>query len=378
MPITKTDKKKNGLQGYRVRVNYTDAEGRYKTIERAAYGKSEAQALEQQLLSGIRSGETTVRMKMRALCDEYIAAKKHEIRETSLDKLQNRIDQAVIPLLGDTRLDALNARTLQKWKDSINERSLTVTTKRGYYTTLNGVLNYAVSHGYLSKNPLPQIGNFKEVYFEKPQDVLHYYTAEEYVRFAQVALRNAESKNTMQEWGYYVFFSLAFYTGARKGEINALTWADIDGPILHIRRSIAQKLKGADRETPPKNKSSYRDLQMPQALLHILSEHKCRQQADTAFSESWRICGGAECLRDTSIDHRNRQFADEAGLPHIRIHDFRHTHATLLVNNSISIQEIARRLGHSNVEQTWNTYAHLYPKEEERAVSILDHIPQMP
>ena len=54
----------------------------------------------------------------------------------------------------------------------------------------------------------------------------------------------------------------------RKGEINALKWSDIDGDIIHVRRSIAQKVKGPDIETPPKNKSSYRDLQMPK---HVAS-----------------------------------------------------------------------------------------------------------
>ncbi len=80
------------------------------------------------------------------------------------------------------------------------------------------------------------------------------------------------------------------------------------------------------------------------------------------------------CLRDTTIEQRNAKFASEAGLPHIRIHDFRHTHASLLANEGINIQEISRRLGHAKVEQTWNTYSHLYPREEERAVAILDLI----
>lgn len=68
------------------------------------------------------------------------------------------------------------------------------------------------------------------------------------------------------------------------------------------------------------------------------------------------------------------EFADKAGLPHIRLHDFRHSHASLLASEGINIQEIARRLGHSNVEMTWNTYSHLYPQEEERAVGILNKI----
>lgn len=63
-----------------------------------------------------------------------------------------------------------------------------------------------------------------------------------------------------------------------------------------------------------------------------------------------------------------------AGLKKIRIHDFRHSHASFLANNGINIQEIARKLGHSKVDITWNTYSHLYPKEEERAITVLNSI----
>ena len=65
---------------------------------------------------------------------------------------------------------------------------------------------------------------------------------------------------------------------------------------------------------------------------------------------------------------------DTEAFAYTRIHDFLHTHVSVLINEGISIQEIARRLGHSKVEITWNTYAHLYPREEERAVRILDRI----
>lgn len=71
---------------------------------------------------------------------------------------------------------------------------------------------------------------------------------------------------------------------------------------------------------------------------------------------------------------KNREYAKLAGVKRIRIHDFRHSHASLLANEGINIQEIARRLGHSKVEITWNIYSHLYPHEEERAVKILNKI----
>ena len=63
-----------------------------------------------------------------------------------------------------------------------------------------------------------------------------------------------------------------------------------------------------------------------------------------------------------------------AGLDIIRIHDFRHSHVSVLANEMINIQEIAHRLGHARIEMTWNTYSHLYPQEEERAVNILNDI----
>lgn len=164
----------------------------------------------------------------------------------------------------------------------------------------------------------------------------------------------------------------------RKGEINALKWTDISNNTIHVRRSIAQKIKtanGEDIETPPKNKTSYRDIQMPSKLIEILNEHKkLQKQLFKNFNENYRVCGGERCLRDTTIEKYNTNIATAVGLPHIRIHDYRHSHASLLANNGINIQEIARRLGHSNISMTWNTYSHLYPREEERALEILNTI----
>lgn len=92
------------------------------------------------------------------------------------------------------------------------------------------------------------------------------------------------------------------------------------------------------------------------------------------FNDNLYICGGDRPIRDTSLNKINTKFADLAGVKHIRIHDFRHSHASLLANEGINIQEIARRLGHSKISITWETYSHLYPREEERAINILNKI----
>ena len=375
MPITKTGKSKDGLTQYRVRVNYTDSNGEYKRIERTAYGKAEAQALEHKLtLEASATNSPAQKMTLNDLADEYFESLRHDLRETSADKSASTIRFSVLSMLGNTRLDRLNAKVLQEWKNKIGDSDRSLTTKKSYYKYFNAMLNFAVKRDYLPSNPLKKIGNFRDTQNLEETEELRYYTVDEYRMYSAAAKSMAEEKNIISEWAYYVFFSLAFYTGMRKGEINALRWSDFDGLIIHVRRSINQKLLGEDRETGPKNKSSIRDLQAPQPLIDILADHKQRLIDNGTWNPSNYICGGKIALRDSNIDHRNRQIAKAANLPHITIHEFRHTHASLLANEGINIQEIARRLGHSDVQETWRTYSHLYPREEERAVSILNKI----
>lgn len=380
MPIYKMDGKKDGLQKYRVRINYADREGKHKQLDRVAYGKEAARDLERKLNIELRSGElTTNRMTLHQLYDEYLKVKSTEIREVTVNRNKKRIELYILPSLGDYKLSALTLPLLQKWKLEIEAHRtakgtpLALYTKQGIYSVFRALLNYAVKMEYLQKNPITTLGNFKDPY--GTQNEMNYFTAEEFIKFISAARSEAEkTTSNIYEWNFYTFFMLAFYTGARKGEINALRWSDIDKDILHIRRSISQKLRGKDRETPPKNKSSIRDIQIPSPLKNALTEHLRRCQSIAGFSNDWHICGGENCLRDTTIQHRFERYANKANIKHIRIHDFRHSHASLLANNGINIQEIARRLGHSDVQTTWKVYAHLYPREEERAISVLNTV----
>lgn len=373
MPIYKEEGKKDGKQKYRVRINYRDSSGKARQIDRVAYGATEAKTLERVLIAEIKQAPPASEKKtVSSLLEEFIASKKNQIRETSLDKVRRNLEFHVIPSLGELTLKKLTKPVLQNWKNEISDKGLAVTTCNNIYRDLNGLLNYAVKMEYLPQNNLKILGGFRDAMFTKPEEKIQYYTPEQFLRYIKAA---EEMCSTVAERGYYVFFAIAYYTGMRKGEINALKWSDIDGNILHVRRSVSQKVKGVSiTETPPKNRTSYRDLQMPAPLISILDKHKEEQQAAPRWTEDFRICGGIGCLSDTSIAKKNIDFAAAANLPVIRIHDFRHSHASLLANEGINIQEVARRLGHSNVEITWKTYAHLYPREEERAVSVLDKV----
>lgn len=383
MPIYKmTDKngkniKKDGLQKYRVRINYTDSYGKAKQIDRVAYGADQAKQLELELSHKLNNQELSPKMTIEQLFNEYIQAKKTEVRETSLDKTNRILKRYVLPAFKDIKIDKLTVPMVQNWKQSLSDEGLSITTRKNVYGEFRALINYAVKMEYINRNPIIIAGNFKAPL--EPKKEMLYYTSDEFKKYISTAkgyAEKSEQDGSLYDWNYYVFFNIAFYMGMRKGEIYALQWTDIkDDKYISVTKSIAQKLKGGDRITPPKNKSSIRTIQIPQPLKTVLLEQYNRQKsAIDNFTDNFYICGGTRPVRDTSLEKINKRFADMAGVKRIRIHDFRHSHASLLANEGINIQEVARRLGHSDISMTWNTYSHLYPREEERAIKILDKI----
>lgn len=374
MPIYKTNRKKDGKQQYRVRVNYTDGAGEYCQKEQTCYGYPEAQELEHQMQLQYVGTSNLGEMLLSDFFEIYKTQKIHEVRETTYNKMTSILDRHVMPYLGSAPLIDLNERALMQWKAAINELGLSITMRKKIYGEFHALLNFAVKMKYIHENSMNAIGNFKDAYFELPADKLRFFTPEQFKAFATVA--NEDSMGFYRR-SIFVFFCLAYYTGMRKGEIHALRWEDIEGEIIHVRRSISQKIKGKKIvETPPKNKSSYRNLQIPEPLRDILVQYQALQRLQ--FPQKWnngfRVCYGEKCISDTAISNYNIKWARAAGLEPIRIHDFRHSHASLLANEGINIQEIARRLGHSNVQITWNRYSHLYPREEERAITVLNQV----
>lgn len=377
MPIYKSKNKKDGKQGYRVVVNYTDYNGEYKTVERIAYGSAEAKEKEAELAHeySIKKAPSVKRLTVQELSEEYLRAKKSETRASTHEKNIDILSHHILPHFGGQRVDKLTPAKLQAWKNTLSESGFSIHHLQNIYGVFRGVLNYAVRMDYIMKNPLNAVGNFKDMDFTPVADKLKYYTPEQFVKFMAVAKAYAEEENTVTAWGYYVFFAIAWYMGFRPGENNALRWSRFDGEFLSVKASVNQKTKGNGYvETLPKNKKSYRDVKVPEPLINILNAHKARQQAAGAWNEEFYICGGGKCLPNSTIDKRNREFATAAELPHIAVYDFRHSFASYLANEGINIQEVARRMGHSNVKRTWDTYAHLYPREEDRATAVLDRV----
>ena len=366
MPIYKTKEKRDGLSKYRVRINYIDDSGKNRSLTRIAYGLTAAKELEAKLNKN-KNEQVHSNMMLQDLIELYFEFKQIDVRESTLKKAKGITYKYIYPL--DIRVNRLSVRRLNEWKLSIGNLPLSHTMKKNIYGQFRSILNWAVSKEYLKSNPLNKVGNFRNPY--KGKDVIQFYTPNEFKRYIVYVREIALEKGF---YDYYVFFMLAYFTGARKGEIHALRWSDYKDSAITISKSISQKLSGGDRETPPKNMSSNRTLQVPEPLKRVLEQHYAQCKDFDGFNDNFYITGGYKPLRDTSIENVNKEAAKRAGLHHIRIHDFRHSHASLLANNNINILEISRRPGHSDIATALNVYSHFYPAEESKATSILDKI----
>lgn len=163
MPIYKVGKiKKDGLQKYHVRINYIAEDGKKKQITRSVYGIDSAKNLERQLENEIKIKHQMPikKMTLKQLYNEYVEVKKYEVREITLYRSNNRIKRYILLILQDVRIDKLSTKVLQDWKVSMEERDLSLTTKKNAYTELRAMLNYVVRMEYITKHQLSKVWKF--------------------------------------------------------------------------------------------------------------------------------------------------------------------------------------------------------------------------
>ena len=185
-----------------------------------------------------------------------------------------------------------------------------------------------------------------------------------------------------QETPYYVLFYTALYTGMRLGELLGLRWCDIDLDMASL--SVVQALykrSGVCKMLKPKSSHSRRRIALSPSLALLLREYKADQQtqrillgklsadSDLVFSHL-----DGKPLDPGVVSHTFAKVLKKAGLPHIRFHDLRHTHATLLLKSGIHPKIVSERLGHANIVITLDTYSHVLPGLQERAAEHFDKL----
>ena len=120
--------------------------------------------------------------------------------------------------------------------------------------------------------------------------------------------------------------------------------------------------------------SSYRTIPIPNFLLEYYKDLYDDCSSYYNFNDNWYVFGNIDPLPETTLRDRKTKNAFKAGVKDIRVHDFRHSCASLLINSNASINVVAKYLGHTKIDETLNTYSNLFKNKMYEIIDIIDKI----
>jgi integrase len=286
---------------------------------------------------------------------------------TTYERYQNILTKYVYPVIGDTKIDEIKRGDVRNLLQSIQNKGLSQSTVCLASNVISGPLTDAVDDEIIKANPV--IGITKRLQLNRKRKIkINPMTRE------QVELFLSSCNDHYTE--YYPFFLCACRTGLRLGELLALQWGDIDWnqKVISIQRSYKR-----GKITPPKTGKNRRvDMsdQLIEALqsLHTQRKREALQEgkgqiADIIFHKD------KNHMAQNSVRYIFKQILKTAQLKTMRFHDIRHTYASILLSDGISVLYVKEQLGHTNIKTTIDYYGHFIPSGNRALVNSLDPQP---
>lgn len=353
---------KSGVK-YCFTLRYTDIFGVTKQYTSKGYDtKKEAELEEAKFrLSAEERKITTSSITFSQVELEYLEYIKKDIKVQSLRKLENQIK--ILEPLNNVKVNEFNVQLWKQFQIYLDKREYSVEYKNKIIGLLKRLIRYSSKYYNTSDNMINFIENYKRVNEMKRE--MQFFTYDEFQKFI----------SKVDELDWRTFFEVLYYLGLRQGEATALTWNDINfiKKEVSINKTLTTKLKGQlYTVSSPKTANSNRTLPIPLKLIKPLEELKERAKKSKYFSEEWFVFGNELPFRETTIQIRKNKYCKLAGVKQIRIHDFRHSCASFLINNGANIVLVSKYLGHSKISVTLDTYTHLYKNELLEVSKMID------
>jgi len=337
---------------------------RFKTIKGT---KKQAEATMRKLITEMDSGGivTASAMKVGDWMDKWLQLYLPNIESTTRDSYRDKIDNYIKPVLGSIPIKALKTDNVQSWINGLKSRGLAPKTIRNAYNNLNAAIKKAVVLRMIPYNPcggveLPKMKKYQA----------NVYTA------TQVNNLLAVAANT----DFYLAIAIAASTGVRRGELAALKWEHVDltNKVIHIRENMV-KAGTEILEKSPKSDAGRRDISIGSDVAALLSNAKMQyfiDKTEPGFKDLGYVVHkkNGDPYRPDAITKKWERFLEHHNLPHIRLHDLRHTHATLLIQSGVSPKVVQERLGHADINITLNTYTHVMPEMAQEAADKIDSL----
>lgn len=360
-----TDCTKDGRSWF-VDLAYKDLLGkRHRYHSKKFATRREAKDHEAEYKLKIRNQNEFTDLTFKDLIQEHYQYQQDKVKVTTLSNYRNMM--AYLEPLENIKLESFNIRHFEMWKQFMNSKPISTRYKNGVYKYLKALMNFGTKWYDI---------NFVKVYnkmtnFTNPNErkkEMAFYTLEEFQKFLSVET----------DLKFRCAFQTLFYCGLRNGELRGLTWNDINfnRSTLTVNKNIVKvsdpKTGKPYTVTSPKTSSSYRTIPISNFLLKDLSDLYNDDANYYGFKDSWYVFGNIDPLAATTLLDRKTKNAFMARVKDIKIHDFRHSCASLLIDSGANITLVAKYLGHSKIDETLNTYSHMYQNRLDTIVNIIE------
>ena len=295
----------------------------------------------------------------RYLTERWLPAIAATIRPSTLVGYRTHVHRHIVPSIGHVPLRRIDGGILNSFYEQLARADgarLAPATIRRVHATLHRALRDAVRWSLIERNPAHSADPPKELAQSRE---MRSWTAAELRSFLASVRTDA----------LYPLWLLLATTGMRRGEALGLRWGDIDvfGGTLSIRQTIIS-IGGRIEESTPKSARSRRVVALDECTVAVLARHRT-SAAHSARSDLVFCRRDGSPLPPTGISKRFVSLALRAGLPRIRLHDLRHTHATLALQAGVHPKVVSERLGHSTVALTLDVYSHAIKSLQEEAAA---------
>ncbi|WP_438316513.1 tyrosine-type recombinase/integrase [Sporosarcina sp. FA9] len=330
----------------------------------------------------VLSGEyiTPEKMTFTAFAEEWKEKfAENELSETTYIAHLSRLDNHIIPVIGHLSMDGirpmmLDSLLLNLTRKDGTDKPLSNSSKEDIFKTLKSIFKFAKNRRIIKTDPMDGLSKPKNK--NEAKRVVNVYEPEEVT-----ALFKAIGD---EPYHWRVFVVLALTGGLRRGELLGLEWSSVDfeNSRIDINQTIVKGRNGPLIKSP-KTETSERLVSLPVSVMdelkryrvHWLEEKLKMGDKRTEREREWLFCNedGTHFSPDTP-GRWWRRFAERSKFRYIRLHDWRHTSATLLIAQGVHAKIISERLGHSNIKITMDTYGHALRSADQAAADTFESL----
>lgn len=326
-------------------VRYTDWTGKQQRKKKEGF-KTQREAKEAET-KFVNSCRTDVTITFENLVMHYLNDCKARLAPTTMANKTHLIFAKLLPYFGKLPLNSIDITTVRQWQNELiaDESEYSQTYLKTINNQLSAIFNFAVKYYKLPQNPARLCGSMGK----KKAESIDFWTVSEFQQFIESTQDDITAK---------AIFSLFFYSGMREGELLALTLKDFDFEKSTV--SINKSFAVVDKKPiikEPKTPKSKRIVTLPAPLMEIIKEYSNKLYGYEAEERLFPTV-------KSSLHRIMMKYCMASGVRKIRIHDLRHSHASMLIELGVSPLLISERLGHEDIQTTLGTYSHLYPNKQ--------------